>query len=203
MNHGVHSRLCYTKDMYIVVGLGNPGEKYVETRHNAGRILLVESLRANGWLDLSTDSRLVSGELGGVNMKVLLPDTYMNESGRAVVKTVGREAADRLVVVYDDIDLPLGELRISFDRGDGGHNGLASVISALGTKEFTRLRVGIANRNFWGKLVRPTGDKLSDFVLGRFSKGELEKLLELRTKMISILETIVVDGANSAMNKFN
>lgn len=189
--------------MYTVVGLGNPGEKYVETRHNAGRILLVESLRANGWLDLTTGSRLVSGELAGMNIKVLLPDTYMNESGRAVVKTIGREAADSLVVVYDDIDLPLGELKISFDRGDGGHNGLSSIISSLGTKEFVRIRIGIANRNFWGKLVRPTGDKLADFVLGRFSKGELGKLLELKTKMISVLETIVLEGASSAMSKFN
>lgn len=189
--------------MYTVVGLGNPGEKYERTRHNAGRILLVEALRVRGWLDLSTDSRLVNGELIGVESKVFLPDTYMNESGRAVVKLVGREAADQLIVVYDDIDLPLGEMKISFGKGDGGHNGLASIISALGTKEFTRIRVGIAKYNFWGKLVRPQGDSLADFVLGRFSKGELEKLLELKGKIALALEAIVTDGASSAMSRFN
>lgn len=191
------------KGMYTVVALGNPGEKYELTRHNAGRILVVESLRTLGWSDLSTDSRLYSGELAGENIKVLFPDTYMNESGRAVVKHVGRDNVDQLIVVYDDIDLPLGEMKISSGRGDGGHNGLASIISALGTKEFTRIRVGIARYNFWGKLVRPQGDKLADFVLGRFSKGELEKLFELNGKLALALETIIVDGASIAMNKFN
>ena len=189
--------------MYTVVALGNPGEKYERTRHNAGRILLVESLRARGWLDLSTDSRLESGELAGVGIKVLLPDTYMNESGKAVVKAIGRDAADQLIVVYDDIDLPLGEMKISFGRGNGGHNGLASIISTLDTKEFTRIRVGIAKYNFWGKLVRPTGDKLADYVLGRLSKGELEKLLELKGKIALALETIITAGVSSAMSRFN
>lgn len=189
--------------MYTVVALGNPGEKYEQTRHNAGRILLVESLRARGWSDLSMDSRLQSGELAGVGIKVLLPETYMNESGKAVVKAVGRDMADELIVIYDDIDLPLGEIKISFGRGDGGHNGLASIISALGTKEFTRIRIGIAKYNFWGKLVRPQGDKLADFVLGRFSKGELEKLLELKEKVALVLKTIVIDGVSSAMSRFN
>ncbi|MEX0913139.1 MAG: aminoacyl-tRNA hydrolase [Candidatus Paceibacterota bacterium] len=189
--------------MYTVVALGNPGEKYNHTRHNAGRILLVEALRDRGWSDLSLDSRIVDKEVAGNSMKVLLPDTYMNESGKAVVKMVGSEASDHLIVVYDDIDLPLGELKISFGRGSGGHNGLASIISALGTKNFTRIRVGIARRNFWGKLVRPEGDKLGDYVLGRLSRGELEKLLGLKEKLASILETIVVDGRSSAMTRFN
>lgn len=189
--------------MYTVVGLGNPGEKYSQTRHNAGRILIVEALRVRGWPDLTENSRLMSGQLANQDVRIIFPDSYMNESGRAIVKMIGSENPDQLIVVYDDIDLPLGELKVSFGRGNGGHNGLASIVSSLGTKEFARVRVGIAKRNFWGKLVRPQGDVLADFVLGRFTKGELEKLFELKEKLAAALEAIVADGVSSAMNRFN
>lgn len=127
----------------------------------------------------------------------------MNVSGEAVAKVIGRDAADELIVVYDDVDLPIGEIKVSYGRGAGGHNGVSSVIAAMGTKDFARVRVGIARRNFWGKVVRPSADKLADFVLGHLSKGEINTLENLKETISGAIVSIIKDGASVAMNKYN
>jgi len=161
--------------MYIVVGLGNPGEEYTRTRHNMGR-MAVNFLRDK-----------VSG------IKVVTPNTYMNESGRAVAKVIkSKKAAQKLIVVYDDLDLPLGTLKISYDRSSGGHKGLESIIRALKTKEFVRVRIGIGKK----------GD-VEKYILGEFKKAELETLKKVFPKVSQAVETIVVHGTELAMNKFN
>lgn len=185
--------------MYTIVGLGNPGDEYELTRHNAGRIVLLEifdltSLRLGKTAGVS---------VGNTEINILFPDSYMNESGRAVRKCVAPEDSAQLIVVYDDIDLPLGEFKLSFGRGDGGHNGLSSIIAALDTKDFIRVRVGIAKHNFWGRLVRPQGEELSRYVLGRFSSRELATLKQVASSIKEALEVVVQNGVEKAMNRFN
>jgi PTH1 family peptidyl-tRNA hydrolase len=128
--------------MYIVVGLGNPGEEYSRTRHNTGRmateLLAQESLK---------------------DVKVITPDTFMNVTGAFVKKYVKDELeAEKLIVIYDDLDLPLGSMRISYNRGSGGHNGVESIINALGTEKFIRIRIGVSPVTEEGEMRKILGE---------------------------------------------
>jgi peptidyl-tRNA hydrolase, PTH1 family len=161
--------------MYIVVGLGNPGEEYARNRHNTGRMA----------------AQFVCDKLSSI--KVFTPDTYMNKTGPAVAKVVkSKKAAEKLIVIYDDLDLPLGTMKISYNRSSGGHKGLESVIKALKTKEFIRIRIGIGKK----------GDT-EKHILGNFSKSEMEKLKKVFKKVADTIETIIKSGRESAMNQFN
>lgn len=175
--------------IYTLVPLGNPGEKYARTRHNAARIMC----------------DLISGHLKKIEqMEVFIPDTYMNESGRALHEYLRYHEGRELVVMYDDKDLPLGKIRISHDRGDGGHNGIRSIIESLGTKEFIRIRIGIAPENVDGKEVKaPHGEEVQDFVMGRFREEEEMKLRETATNVVGALQAIVQEGFQKAMERFN
>ena len=194
--------------MYIV-GLGNPGEEYKESRHNVGRIILEKFRKKFGFSDWEFDKKsqaLTSeGKVGKTKTKLILPDTYMNKSGGSVKKFVtSKKKAQDLIVVYDEIDLPLGTTKIVFNRGSGGHKGIESVIRSLGTKEFTRLRVGISPSTPSGKIKKPKGEqKVIDFVLGKFSKKELETLKKVEKKVVEALECVVTEGRAVTMNKFN
>jgi peptidyl-tRNA hydrolase, PTH1 family len=174
--------------MYIVVGLGNPGTEYRHTRHNVGRVSaeLVEQK-----------------ELKGV--KVIHPDTYMNRTGGAVLKAVkSKKAAEKLVVIYDDLDLPLGSFKISYNRSSGGHRGVESIIKALKTKEFIRIRVGISPTTPKGNLKKPKGeDAVQKFILTDFKKNEEEVLKKVYKQVVSAVEMIVEGGLSVAMTKFN
>lgn len=193
--------------MHYIIGLGNPGKEYEDTRHNAGRILL-ESLIETEHLPATVKSAKLGGQISegvlfGEEVQILLPETFMNQSGMAVKKLCPLEETEKLIVLYDDVDIPLGEIKISFDRGDGGHNGLKSIVETLGTKEFIRIRIGIAARGMMEAAVRPTGDKLAKYVLGRFSKRELEELMAVTSKLASALEAILTKGHQAAMNEIN
>lgn len=174
--------------MYIVVGLGNPGDEYAKTRHNAGRMA----------------ADFVSEKVDGV--KVFVPETYMNLSGKAVVKVVkSKLAAKKLIVIYDDLDLPLGSMKISYDRGSGGHNGLESVVKALKTREFIRIRIGIAPVTPSGKMKkRPGGGgELEKYILSEFKKTELDVLKKVFKNIATAVETIKDEGREIAMGEFN
>ena len=194
--------------MYIV-GLGNPGEEYKESRHNVGRIILEKFRKKFDFSDWEFDKKsqsLVSeGKVGKTEAKLILPETYMNRSGGSVKKFVtSKKKVQDLVVVYDEIDLPLGITKIVFNRGSGGHKGIESVMRSLGTKEFTRLRVGISPSTPSGKIKKPKGEqKVVDFVLGKFSKREQETLKKIQKKMVEALEALVTEGRATAMNRFN
>jgi PTH1 family peptidyl-tRNA hydrolase len=175
--------------MYTLVPLGNPGEKYAHTRHNAARIM--------------TD--LIRDHLEKVEqVEVFVPETFMNESGRAVAEYLRYHEGRELVVMYDDKDLPLGKIRISHDRGDGGHNGMKSVIESLGTREFIRIRIGIAPEGVDGRDVKaPHGEEVGGYVLGRFREEEEEKLREVAPRVVGALQAIVEVGFEKAMERFN
>ncbi len=146
--------------MHYIVGLGNPGEKYKNTRHNIGWTVLdyfIENEGLPGLVDSAKYAGSMStGVVNGQEVTILYPNTFMNKSGSAVRKLVPKEEAEKLVVVYDDVDLPVGDIKVSVGRGAGGHNGVASIIESLGSKDFVRVRVGIAPVSFWtGKAGRP------------------------------------------------
>lgn len=193
--------------MYLVAALGNKGEKYELTRHNAGQFVLHKIIERQRWPSLIASGKfggLISeGAVGGSEFMVFFPGTFMNESGSAVKKVLQDEKNENLIVAYDDIALPLGEVRISFGRGDGGHNGLASIINSLDSKDFVRLRIGIAPVNQEGETVRPDGAKLDKYVLGPLSRREQEELEKASKKAEQALLIILNEGYEKAMNEFN
>lgn len=195
--------------MYYLVALGNPGAEYAETRHNAGRMVLARFLERQRFPEPVLSAKyaaLVSeGCVGGEDVLALMPETYMNKSGGAVAKAVtSAKQAEHLVVVYDDIDLPLGTFRLAFGRGSGGHRGVESVTRSLKTKRFARLRVGVAPTTPSGTLKKPRGEAaVVDFLMRPFTKKEQETLDALVPQMAEALVLAVTDGVQTAMNRYN
>ncbi len=195
--------------MHYVVGLGNPGSEYESTRHNTGRIVLAHFLRSHSFPDLVASKKYASliaeGIVGDEAVTVLMPETFMNKSGSAVAKLVtSSKKAKQLVVVYDDVDLPLGTVRVAFGRSSGGHNGVESIIRALKTKDFIRIRVGICPRTPAGKLKKPKGEPaVLDFLLGEFKKPEVLVLQKVGVRVNDVLRTVVEKGYVAAMNEYN
>ncbi|MCB9818648.1 aminoacyl-tRNA hydrolase [Candidatus Nomurabacteria bacterium] len=192
--------------MFTIIGLGNPGKEYLNTRHNAGRVVLTEVLNNWGWgkpiHSAKLGGEICDGVIGTNSVRVLFPDTFMNHSGRAAKKALTQEPGT-LVVVYDDVDLPFGEFKLSFGRGAGGHNGVSSVINEIGTPDFLRVRIGIAPKGWFGQVIRPRGDKLADYVLGQLTNRELSKLIGISDDVATALQLTVEKGKEEAMGKFN
>jgi PTH1 family peptidyl-tRNA hydrolase len=194
--------------MHTIVGLGNPGKEYENTRHNIGWLVLKHIIEVRGLPELSKSSRysglLSEGMLGEKPVAVLFPTTYMNNSGNAVSLYVKEKGSlGTLVVVHDDIDLPFGSIRVSFGRGAGGHNGVQSVIDSCGGKEFIRIRIGIAERGFFGGIKRPKGEELSRFVLKPLGTREMKALPEIAEKVDAALGLIIDKGVAVAMQECN
>lgn len=195
---------------YIVVGLGNPGEEYEQTRHNVGRMvaeLLHERVGASDWRD---DKKLrAKVSQGSVeknkNIKLVLPDNYMNRSGGSVAPLVkNKKQAERLIVVQDDIDLGVGTLKIVFNRGSGGHRGVDSIIRSLKTKAFIRVRVGVLPLTPTGKLKKPKGeDKVYNFILRKLPKKDLELIKKSVKYATDAVEEIIKNGHVKAMCEYN
>ena len=184
---------CYHVIMKLVVGLGNPGKEYENTRHNTGRILV-------GILEKKLDK-----ENNQQKIKFLTPDTFMNNSGKAVAPLIKtKKDLKDLVVIYDDIDLPLGKIKISFNRSSGGHNGLGSVIKSLKSEEFLRIRIGISGATPKGVVKKPKGEKaVLNFLLGKFKKSELETIKKLSKKVAEAVEIIFTESKEKAMSLYN
>ncbi len=195
---------------YLVVGLGNPGEEYEGTRHNVGRMAaerVAKDADATPFkADKGSQSMLAQGKRGKGSLVIALPDTFMNLSGKAasyLAKTKG-VPAERTVVIHDDIDLPLGSMKVSFGRGSGGHRGVESIIKALKTNEFVRIRVGVCPATPSGKLRKPSGDeKIKDFLLGAFKKNEEVLLKKMLKRVSEAVKVLVNDGRPAVMNEFN
>ncbi len=178
--------------MFIIVGLGNPGKKFDHTRHNAGFMMVDFFSKKNGFPDFELSKKHESLISEKDDVLLVKPLTFMNESGRAV-KSLLKNKEATLVVVHDDIDMPLGKIKLSKDSSSGGHKGVDSIIAALGTKDFARIKIGIA-----------TGDhKAEDVVLQKFSPQEQEILNEVIKKSSEALKKLIDEGLEKAMNKFN
>jgi PTH1 family peptidyl-tRNA hydrolase len=185
--------------MKIIVGLGNPGRKYERTRHNAG-FMAVDALAGNLKLDLAQEkyhALIAKGRIGPDEALLVKPQTFMNESGRsvgAILRYTYANSAD-LVVVHDELDLPLGSVRVKIGGGHGGHNGLRSIIEHIGTPDFVRVRVGVG---------RPApGFDAADYVLSPFSAEERKAATEALEKAAEAVKAVVLEGAVKAMNRFN
>ncbi len=190
---------------YVIVGLGNPGGEYTTTRHNAGRMAVEYFAKKNGVTEWREDAKAVAHVSKIENATLVLPDTFMNKSGSAVMKYVSSaKAAEKLVVVYDDMDLPLGSIKLSFDRGSGGHKGIESITRAVKTKAFVRIRIGVSPTTPGGKLKKPSGeDEVVAFILAKFKPAELDELKKVYKTVADALMSIIVDGRSAAMNTFN
>lgn len=182
------------------MGLGNPGLRYRATRHNVGfealdRILKKSEGRWNAATDEAVSAEV---ELDGHSVILLKPLTFMNLSGRAVAEVVERESIERgdVLVYFDDVALPLGTLRLRERGSDGGHNGLASVIDALGSTDVPRLRIGIRPEN------EPDED-LVDFVLSRFDDDELPAVDAALDRAVDATRAVLSEGMAKAMSRFN
>jgi PTH1 family peptidyl-tRNA hydrolase len=184
---------------WLVVGLGNPGPRYAGTRHNLGRVA-VERLAARHGTALDTvkhQSRFGTARLDDSRVCLVVPTTYMNESGRPVAALARfyRVPPERLLLVYDDLDLPLGTLRLRPEGGAGGHNGVSDVIRQLGTSAFPRLRLGIGRP--------PPGWDGADYVLATFRPAERPEADETAERAADAIERVLADGLDAAMNAVN
>jgi PTH1 family peptidyl-tRNA hydrolase len=194
---------------WTIVGLGNPGGEYVQTRHNAGRLVLEQFRVAHffpEWATKKSYRAVVSvGDVGGATLRLVMPETYMNDSGQSVRMLVkNKEDALRLIVLYDDIDLPLGTWKLSWNRNSGGHNGVNSLIASLKTKEFLRIRVGISPVDADGTTNKPKGDDaVLKFVLGKFRESEMRLLTKVGTEIISAIPDIMTLDREHAMSLWN
>jgi PTH1 family peptidyl-tRNA hydrolase len=193
---------------YIFVGLGNPGEEYENTRHNTGRIILNAIAKNLGgeWKEDKKLNALVSKVKIGKSSAVFVnPETFMNNSGKSVKPLITSiKGAEKLVVVYDDLDLPFGKAKISFNKSSGGHKGVESIIKHIKTEKFARVRVGIAPTSPTGKLRKPQGeDKVMKHILGKFKPEELLALKKMSKKVETAFQDFVSDGLEKAMNGFN
>jgi len=194
---------------YIVVGLGNPGEEYVNTRHNSGRIILDQIRREFDGPDFEFDKRLnalVSEiKIGKEKVKLITPETFMNNSGKAIGQLVkNKKAAEKLLVIYDDFQLPMGRMKISYNKSSGGHNGLESVIKSVKTEAFPRLRIGTASLTSKGSAKIPHGDdKIEKFILGDFKDDELKIIKKLGKKAALGIELFIKEGRDKATGVVN
>lgn len=194
--------------MTYIVGLGNPGAKYAHTRHNIGWWVL-DALVSAWSLSLPTavkkcEARISEGIFEGEPVTLVYPETFMNNSGRAVGKVLAYSAPGEVIVVYDDVDLPAGTFKISYGNGAGGHNGVSSIIATLKTKDFVRVRVGVGKPTAEiGGLARPSSDELAAYVLATIPPQETILYESLVPKIVSAIGTIILSGHARAMNEFN
>lgn len=195
--------------MILNIGLGNPGDEYKNTRHNAGRIILEKIAKDNDFIDWKNDLKLKAlkskGEISSEKFEFILPNSFMNNSGNIVASLVDSpKKIKNLIVVYDDIDLPLGTLKISFNRSSGGHNGLESIIKKIKSREFVRIRIGVSATTPSGKIRKPKGeDAVLKFLLGTFKDEELKKIKSISKKVSEILILISAEGKDKAMSLYN
>jgi len=185
--------------LWVVVGLGNPGEEYAATRHNAGFLLVRRVARARGaeLRGRSFKARTAAVRSGDDEVLLALPQTFMNRSGASVREIVAKNSLppERLVVVYDDLDIPTGEIRVRKRGSPGTHKGMISIVEALGTREFPRLRIGI------GPL--PAGEDAAEYVLAPFDRDERPLLERSLDEAEEALEMILAGGLDRAMARFN
>lgn len=186
--------------MFIIVGLGNPDDRYKGTRHNVGFDVI--DLLAEKY-NISVDTRkhrayLGKGIIAGQKVILVKPQTYMNLSGESIgslVEYYKIDPEEELLVIHDDISLDVGQLRIRKKGSAGGHNGLKNIIAHLGTNVFARIKVGVGEK--------PKGYDLADYVLGHFSKGEKEQMEEAYSLAAEAVELIVNREIDQAMNEYN
>ena len=191
--------LWYNYPMIPIIGLGNPGDKYKDTRHNVGwRILDVLADGADWKYDKYLMSEKCIVKIGKEQLLLLKPQTFMNDSGKVIegFKNSYPDSLSKIIVVHDDVDLPLGTTKIVYDRGDGGHNGIKSINKYYGGKDYVRLRIGVSKLGESGEQYKPN-------VLGDFDKADEVLLKKLLVKSIDAIGKIITLGHAVAAGEVN
>ncbi|MDD3204664.1 MAG: aminoacyl-tRNA hydrolase [Lachnospiraceae bacterium] len=186
--------------MYIIVGLGNPGKEYETTRHNTG-FQIIDIIAEKYNIDIVERKHkawIGKGYIDGQKVVLVKPQTFMNLSGesvRAVIDYYKVDEKDELIVIYDDISMEVGQIRIRKKGSAGGHNGIKNIIAHLGHDTFLRIKVGVGEK--------PKGYDLADYVLGHFKKEEREVIAESGHKAAEAVSFMITDRVDEAMNKYN
>ncbi|MEX0931279.1 MAG: aminoacyl-tRNA hydrolase [Candidatus Paceibacterota bacterium] len=196
---------------YTIVGLGNPGEEYSQSRHNAGRMIAEQCARAfsvsdDMWKkDKTLFGLTAKGEWEGEKVVFILPETFMNNSGKSVKKLQGsKKKIEQLIVIADELDLGLGSAKMTFNRGSGGHKGVESIIRSVKSEAFVRVKVGISPATPKGKVKKPSGDKIvHDFIIGDFKKKEIEAITAVGKDIISAIKTLITEGREKAIQQLH
>ncbi len=198
--------------MMIIIGLGNPGDKFKYTRHNTGFATVDFFAKKNNFPEFKLSKKYnslisekeiekpattssLAGEWCGGKIILAKPQTFMNESGKAIASILKNQKEAVLIVIHDDIDLPLGKIKFSKDSGAGGHKGVDSIITNLGKKDFVRLKIGIGNN---GEKI-----KAEKIVLKKFTKEEKEELKSIIEKSTDALDFFIENGLEKTMNEYN
>lgn len=181
--------------MKLIVGLGNPGKDYKNTRHNVGFLVLDNYLNTSDWKE-KFNANYHEARINGEKVLFIKPLTYMNLSGDAIVKFINYYDVnlDDILVIHDDLDLPFSTYKLKKNSSAGGHNGIKSIINRLNSQDFARLKIGVSH----DKTI-----DTKDYVLGNFSKIELEKFNEMQKDFNKIIESFIVFGIDRTMNVYN
>lgn len=180
--------------MIIIIGLGNPGEKYKNTRHNVGFMAIDEFAKKNNFPDFTLQKKAKTLVSEKDNILLAKPQTFMNESGKSSKELSKNKPIENLVVIHDDIDLPVGKIKIIKERGSAGHKGVESIIQSIGNKGLIRFRVGIGSENKVDAMK---------IVLKNFSETEQKLIAETIQKTVAALGLFVKEGLDKTMNEYN
>ncbi len=193
--------------MNLIVGLGNPGRGYANNRHNVGFICLNHFARTQGirFDKKQGRARIGTGEVAGSKVVIAKPQTYMNSSGESVSRLIKKFDInlDDLLVIHDDLDLPLGRIRIRHSSGSGGHKGIDSITSELGSQDFIRLRVGIGRPVKNEGTTESSDDEIITYVLSDFTPDEKQTIAQVMPRVIEAIYCLLTEGLTAAMNKYN
>jgi PTH1 family peptidyl-tRNA hydrolase len=199
--------------MFVIVGLGNPGEEYENTRHNMGRVVLENMKKAFSkdadFSDWETDKKLraltCEGKVGKQKIIMVEPDNYMNNSGGSVKSLItSKKKAEELIVIHDDLDLPMGKYKITFNRGSGGHKGVDSIMKNIKTEGFVRYRIGISPVTPSGKMKKPSGEEaVTRMIMGKFKDAEMAEIKKMSKRLAEATEMMIKEGREKAMSLYN
>ena len=192
--------------MKLIVGLGNPGRGYAHNRHNVGFVCLNHFARTQGirFDRKQGKARIGTGEVAGSKVLLARPQTYMNLSGQSVSRLIKKFNINLndLLVIHDDLDLPLGKIRLRHGSSSGGHKGIDSIISSLGSQDFTRLRVGIGRPTTEGLVPTSEADIIA-YVLSNFTSEEKQIIVQVILRAGEVIYCLLTEGLVVAMNKYN
>lgn len=194
---------------FVIVGLGNTGKEYEKTRHNAGRMVVELLAKTEGFEPFeykkSANALVSTGTIEGEKVTLVLPETMMNLSGKSVMSFIKSPAgAKKMLVVHDELDIPLGTLKMVFGRNSGGHKGVESIMRTIKTKNFARLRVGISGEGKKHQAKKPHGEeKVVKHVIGKFKPADETVLKKVLKKATSVSHTFVTDGVEKATMQAN
>lgn len=180
--------------MTIIIGLGNPGKKFENTRHNVGFMVINEFAKQNNFPEFKLLKK-AEAEISEKDSIILVkPQTFMNNSGIAAQKILAQKNSENMIIIHDDVDLPIGKIKIVKDRGSAGHKGVESIIQHIGNKNLIRIRIGINNE---------TDPRAMDIVLKKFLNQEKNEVENSIKKSAAAIEVILKDGIDKAMNEYN